>query len=108
VGIQRKVRAKLAQRVVLQLKLVFPQHGDSRLPQKTWRIKQHQAVHQVLLERMGEELTAAFEQVRAWRRRDLGTLAQAWPDDSKTAQAFRTWRDANRGPLARRILRGPA
>jgi GTPase-associated protein 1, N-terminal domain type 2/GTPase-associated protein 1, middle domain len=53
-------------------------------------------------------LTAAFEQVRAWRRRDLGTLAQAWPDDSRTAQAFRTWRDANRGPLARRILRGPA
>ena len=56
---------------------------------------------------LSDQLTAAFEQVRSWRRRDLGILAQAWPDDSRTAQAFRTWREARRGPLARRLLGRP-
>ena len=56
---------------------------------------------------LSEPLTAAFEQVRGWRRRDLGTLAQAWPDDHRTAEAFRAWREARRGPLARRLLGGP-
>jgi hypothetical protein len=53
-----------------------------------------------------EWLTASFEQVRRWRRRDLGALAQALENDAELAQSFRTWRDAHRGALARKILGG--
>jgi GTPase-associated protein 1, N-terminal domain type 2/GTPase-associated protein 1, middle domain len=55
---------------------------------------------------LGGPLSAAFEQVRSWRRRDVSTLAQAWPEESTTAQAFRAWREVRRGPLARRLLGG--
>jgi hypothetical protein len=57
---------------------------------------------------LSDPLAGAFDQVGGWRRRDLGTLAQSWPDDSPTGQAFRVWRDARRGPLARKLLGGPS
>jgi hypothetical protein len=56
---------------------------------------------------LGERLTAAFEQVQDWRRRDLATLAKAMADDPALAQAFREWREARRGGLARRFRPAP-
>jgi hypothetical protein len=55
---------------------------------------------------LGERLTAAFEQVRRWRRHDLGTLAKAMENDADLAQSFREWREARRGKLARKFLGG--
>jgi hypothetical protein len=51
-----------------------------------------------------ERLTAAFEQVRRWRRRDLGTLARALADDEDMAQLFQAWREEQRSGLARRLF----
>jgi GTPase-associated protein 1, N-terminal domain type 2/GTPase-associated protein 1, C-terminal domain/GTPase-associated protein 1, middle domain len=55
-----------------------------------------------------ERLTAAFEQVREWRRRDLGTLARALADDEEMAQLFQAWREEQRSGLARRLFGGGA
>ena len=55
---------------------------------------------------LNEWLTASFEQVRKWHRRDLSTLAQALENDAGMAQSFKAWRDAQRGALARKILGG--
>ena len=57
---------------------------------------------------LNEWLTASFEQVRRWRRRDLNALAQALEKDAGLAQSFRAWRDAHRRVLARKILGGAA
>lgn len=57
-GVQRKVRAKLPQRVVPEAQLVFAEHGQAGLAQKTRRIEQHQPVNQILLQGMGEEPAA--------------------------------------------------
>jgi hypothetical protein len=51
-----------------------------------------------------ERLTAAFEQVRRWRRRDLGTLARALAGDEDMAQLFQAWREEQRSGLARRLF----
>jgi GTPase-associated protein 1 len=51
-----------------------------------------------------ERLTAAFEQVRGWRRRDLGTLARALAGDEEMAQLFQAWREEQRSGLARRLF----
>ena len=55
-----------------------------------------------------ERLTAAFAQVREWRRRDLGTLARALADDEEMAQLFQAWREEQRSGLARRLFGGGA
>ena len=55
-----------------------------------------------------QRLTASFDQVRKWSRRDLNTLAQMLESDPGMAGSFRAWRDAHRGGLARKILGGPA
>ena len=55
-----------------------------------------------------ERLTAAFDQVREWRRRDLGTLARALADDEEMAQLFQAWREEQRSGLARRLFGGGA
>ncbi|MFI5081078.1 MAG: GTPase-associated protein 1-related protein [Streptosporangiales bacterium] len=53
-----------------------------------------------------DRLPAAFEQVRRWRRRDLGVLARALEDDEEMARLFQAWRDEQRGGLARRLFGG--
>ena len=53
-----------------------------------------------------DRLPAAFEQVRRWRRRDLGVLARALADDEEMAQLFQAWRDEQRSGLARRLFGG--
>jgi len=55
-----------------------------------------------------ERLTAAFDRVREWRRRDLGTLARALADDEEMAQLFQAWREEQRSGLARRLFGGGA
>lgn len=55
-----------------------------------------------------EQLTAAFEQVRRWRRRDLGALARALAGDEEMAQLFQAWREEQRSGLARRLFGGGA
>jgi hypothetical protein len=55
-----------------------------------------------------ERLTVAFEQVREWRRRDLGTLARALADDEEMTQLFQAWREEQRSGLARRLFGGGA
>ena len=55
-----------------------------------------------------ERLPAAFEQVRGWRRRDLGALARALADDEEMARLFQAWRDEQRSGLARRLFGGGA
>ena len=51
-----------------------------------------------------ERLTAAFEQVRGWRRRDLGLLARALADDEDMPPLFQAWREEQRSGLARRLF----
>jgi hypothetical protein len=51
-----------------------------------------------------DRLTAAFERVGRWRRRDLGTLARALADDEEMAQLFQAWREEQRSGLARRLF----
>jgi len=51
-----------------------------------------------------ERLTAAFGQVRGWRRRDLGTLAGALAGDEEMPQLFQAWREEQRSGLARRLF----
>jgi hypothetical protein len=51
-----------------------------------------------------DRLPAAFEQVRGWRRRDLGALARALAYDEELAQLFQAWRDEQRSGLARRLF----
>jgi hypothetical protein len=53
-----------------------------------------------------EQLTAAFEQVRRWRRRDLGALARALAGDEDMAELFQAWREERRSGLARRLFGG--
>jgi hypothetical protein len=53
-----------------------------------------------------EQLTAAFEQVRRWRRRDLGALARALAGDEEMAWLFQAWREEQRSGLARRMFGG--
>ena len=53
-----------------------------------------------------QSLAEAFEQVRAWRRRDLDALAHILEEDGETARSFQTWRDARTGGLVRRLFRG--
>jgi hypothetical protein len=53
-----------------------------------------------------ESLMVAFEPVRRWSRRDLGALAQSMDNDAELTQAFRQWRKARRGELARKLLGG--
>ena len=55
---------------------------------------------------LNEWLTASFEQVHKWRRRDLNSLAQALENDVGMAQPFKAWRDAHRGAMARKFLGG--
>ena len=55
-----------------------------------------------------DRLTAAFDRVREWRRRDLGTLARALADDEEMAQLFQAWREEQRSGLARRLFGGGA
>lgn len=55
---------------------------------------------------LSERLTVAFEQVREWRRRDLGALARALGKDDEMARSFRAWREARRGGLARKFRGG--
>jgi GTPase-associated protein 1 len=53
-------------------------------------------------------LTAAFEQVHTWRRRDLSALARALDGDDDTAYRFQVWRDDHRGLLGRLLHGGGA
>jgi hypothetical protein len=53
-----------------------------------------------------QELSAAFEQVCRWRRRDVGVLARTMENDSRTAELFRKWRDEQRGGRTRRLFGG--
>ena len=53
-----------------------------------------------------QSLAEAFEQVRGWRRRDLGALAEILGEEGETARSFQTWRDARTGGLVRRLFRG--
>jgi hypothetical protein len=53
-----------------------------------------------------EPLTGALEQLRAWHRRDLGTLARALKKDDDLTQRFQTWRGQRRGWLARKLPGG--
>jgi len=55
---------------------------------------------------LADRLPAAFEQVRRWRRRDLGVLARALADDEELVRLFQDWRDEQRTGLARRLLGG--
>jgi hypothetical protein len=55
---------------------------------------------------LSEWLSRSFEQAGKWRRRDLNALARALEDDPELAQSFRSWLDAHRGALARKILGG--
>ena len=55
---------------------------------------------------LGEWLTAAFENVRRWRRHDQNALARALEDDAELARLFRDWRDAHRGGLVRKFRGG--
>ena len=55
---------------------------------------------------LAQPLAEAFEQVRGWRRRDLGALAEILGEEGETARSFQTWRDARTGGLVRRLFRG--
>jgi hypothetical protein len=44
-----------------------------------------------------------LEQVRGWRRRDLGALARALEHDG-LGQSFQAWRGGREGGLARRLF----
>jgi GTPase-associated protein 1, N-terminal domain type 2/GTPase-associated protein 1, C-terminal domain/GTPase-associated protein 1, middle domain len=56
--------------------------------------------------RLTQSLAAAFDQVRRWRRQDLGALAGILDRDAETAQSFQTWRDTHTGGRRRRLFRG--
>jgi hypothetical protein len=55
---------------------------------------------------LADRLPAAFEQVRGWRRRDLGVLARALADDEELVRLFQDWREEQRTGLARRLFGG--
>jgi GTPase-associated protein 1, N-terminal domain type 2/GTPase-associated protein 1, C-terminal domain/GTPase-associated protein 1, middle domain len=46
---------------------------------------------------LGEELSAALEQVRYWSRHELDALAQSMEGHAELVQSFRKWRKAGRG-----------
>jgi GTPase-associated protein 1, N-terminal domain type 2/GTPase-associated protein 1, middle domain/GTPase-associated protein 1, C-terminal domain len=53
---------------------------------------------------LSERLADVFEQVRGWRRRDLGALGHALGHSDELTASFRAWRDERRGGLARRLF----
>jgi hypothetical protein len=55
---------------------------------------------------LAERLEISFEQVREWRRRDLGALARTLEHDADLAQLFQAWRDEHRRGRARRLFGG--
>ena len=81
-----------------------PMRADIRLARRVFIASSHPdlAAPRALCER----LLVAFEPVRRWSRRDLGALAQSMDNDADLAQAFRQWRKARRGELARKLLGG--
>lgn len=79
-----------------------PMRADIRLARRVFIASGHPDV--AGQPTLREKLTAAFEQVRRWSRRDLGALAQSIDNDAELAQAFRQWRKARRDELARKFL----
>ncbi len=79
-----------------------PMRADIRLARRVFIASGHPDV--AGQPTLREKLTAAFEQVRRWSRRDLGALEQSIDNDAELAQAFRQWRKARRDELARKFL----
>lgn len=56
-----------------------------------------------------EQLSVALEQVRTWRRRDIGAVARVLEPNDDLAESFQKWREEQRTGLARRLFgRDPA
>ncbi len=78
-----------------------PMRADIRLARRVFIASRHPDL--AASPALRERLLVAFEPVRRWSRRDLGTLAQSMDNDAELAQAFRQWRKLRRDELARRF-----
>ncbi len=82
-----------------------PLHADVALAARVFTARKHPDV--LAQPGLVHSLTAAFNQVRSWRRRDLAALAEILDQDDAAAQEFQAWRN-ERPSLVRKLFRtGP-
>ena len=82
-----------------------PLHPDVALAARVFIARKHPDV--LAQPGLAHSLTAAFNQVRSWRRRDLAALAEILDQDEAAVQEFQAWRN-ERPSLVRKLFRtGP-
>ena len=79
-----------------------PQRADAELAARVFAALNSPGVRRQPV--LSEQLSTALDQVRTWRRRDIGAVARVLEPDDDQAQSFQKWREEQRTRLGRRLF----